>query len=89
MRAENEKRNVVKSLKMTKQQEELIMKKAKEQNMSFSSYVLSRAIHDNSELTPEIVSIIQEIVNQIQNCSNDLKIRQNTERQMKRLWEIL
>ena len=89
MRAENEKRKVVKSLKMTKQQEEMILKKAKEQNMTFSGYVLSRAIHDNSELTPEIVSIVQEIVNQIHNCSNEFMIRQNTERQMKRLWELL
>ena len=89
MRAKSEKRTVSKSLRMTEQLSDKLMKKAKEKNMSFGSYVVERLSHDDKLLTPEIISVIQEIVNQVNCCNVDSEQKDNIKMECEKLWELL
>lgn len=62
MKKEAEKKSITKSLKLSPNQEELIMRQAKEKNMNFSQYVLDCAIHTESKITPEIAVKLQNIL---------------------------
>ena len=89
MKAENEKKNVHKSIKMTKEQAEQVQSQADAQNMSFSSYVVDKLIHAESQLTPEVVVIVQEIVNQALNNVAEETVRSNIEKECNKLWALL
>lgn len=62
MKREAEKKSITKSLKLSPNQEEAIMRQAKEKNMNFSQYLLDCAMHTDSKITPEIAVNIQNIL---------------------------
>ena len=62
MKKEAEKKSITKSLKLSPNQEEAIMRQAKEKNMNFSQYVLDCAVHHESQVTPETAVNIQNIL---------------------------
>lgn len=63
MRSENEKKSIVKSIKLSPLQADLIQKKADEKGMTFSSYMLDCALHGSQGITPQIAVRMQEMVN--------------------------
>lgn len=62
MRDETEKKTKSTTLRMTENQYAFIEKKAKEQGMSFGSYIVNKAIHGDN-LSPELVVRIQDVMN--------------------------
>lgn len=74
MKAENEKKKT-RSIKVSDNQYTIIKQKANERHMSFSEYVVDRAVHGNQSLTPEIAVKVQSIVNTV----NDLADRSSYE----------
>lgn len=92
MKAENEKKSVVKSIKMTPEQELTALENAESKGMKFSSYAVDCMIHNNNCITPEVLSIIQEIVNcaerSVKPRGNLIEI-ENMERELKKLWKYL
>jgi acetylglutamate synthase len=92
MKAENEKKSVVKSIKMTPEQELIAIENAKSKGMNFSSYAVDCMIHNNNCITPEVLSIIQEIVNCAERSTksrgNLIEI-ENMEREVEKLWTCL
>lgn len=63
MRSENEKRTIPKTVKMSPLQVEKITEKAQAKGMSFSSYMLDCALHNNQGITPQIAVKMQEMIN--------------------------
>ena len=89
MKAEKEKKTFTKSIKMTTEQVARVQSEADAQNMSFSSYVVDKLIHAESQLTPEVVVIVQEIANQALNSIEDPTVRSNIEKECNKLWALL
>ena len=89
MRVKEEKHTVTKSIKLTEHQAMEITAKAKAKNMTFSSYAADRLIHDENNLTPEIVVRVQEIVNKVNGCDMPNDVRKSINEECKRLWELL
>ncbi|MDD6269237.1 MAG: hypothetical protein PUA84_04190 [Oscillospiraceae bacterium] len=65
MRSENEKKSIVKSIKLSPLQADLIQKKADEKGMTFSSYMVDCALHGSNGITPQIAVKMQEMVNMV------------------------
>lgn len=63
MKAEKEKKNITKSVKLSQNQYDIIMQKATEKHMNFSEYMVDSAIHGNNSFTPQIAVKIQSIAN--------------------------
>lgn len=63
MRSESEKKSIVKSIKLSPLQADLIQKKADEKGMTFSSYMLDCTLHGSNGITPQIAVKVQEMVN--------------------------
>ena len=92
MRKESEKKSVVKSIKMTPEQERTALKNAEAKGMSFSAYAVDRMIHSDNSITPEIVARIQEIINCADRAitgSENLMEMDNMKREVDKLWECL
>lgn len=92
MRKEVEKKTVVKSIKMTPEQELIAMENAKAKGLSFSSYAVDRMIHGEKGITPETLTIIQEIINCAERtviASGNMTEIENMKREGKLLWESL
>lgn len=62
MKREAEKKSITKSIKLSPNQEETIMRKAKEKNMNFSQYLVDCAMHTDSKITPKTAVNIQNIL---------------------------
>lgn len=62
MKNKDEKKNITKSIKLSQNQLDIIMQKAAERNMSFSEYVVDRAVHGDS-MSPAIAVKVQTIMN--------------------------
>lgn len=54
MRSEKEKKSITKSIKLSPLQVQQIEEKAKEKNMTFSSYMVDCAVHGNNSITPQM-----------------------------------
>ena len=52
MRSEEEKKSIIKSVKLSPTQLRQIEEKAAEKNMSFGGYMVDCAIHENNAVTP-------------------------------------
>lgn len=63
MRSENEKKSIVKSIKLSPLQEQQIMEQADKKGMKFSEYMLDYALHGNQGIKPQIAVKMQEIIN--------------------------
>ena len=72
MKSESEKKSVVKSIKLSPSQLQQIEEKANEKNMTFSSYMVDCALHNNQGITPQIVVRYQELVNMVQEIADNI-----------------
>ncbi len=62
-RKKSELKDEIKSIRMSHEQAEQIKKNAKKQKMSFSNYMVTKAVSEENGLTPEIMVEFQNIVN--------------------------
>ena len=85
MKNEKEKKSVVKSVKLSPNQERIIKEQAELKNMNFSEYMVDCAVHGNRGITPQIAVKMQEIVNIVTDIADSLDgndyIRKQTLRQ--------
>ena len=65
MRSEKEKKSITKSIKLSPLQVQQIEEKAKEKNLTFSSYMVDCAVHGNNSITPQMAVQMQELVNMV------------------------
>ena len=72
MRSEAEKKSIVKSIKLSPSQVQQIEEKANEKNMTFSSYMVDCALHNNQGITPRIAVKYQELVNMVQEIADNI-----------------
>ena len=63
MRSENEKKSIVKSIKLSPLQLQHIEEQADRKGMKFSEYMLDCALHGSQGITPQIAVKMQEMVN--------------------------
>lgn len=61
-RADNEKKTITKSMKMSPDIVKHIENEAKKKNMNFSQYMIDRAVHGDNSLTPEILCRMENII---------------------------
>lgn len=72
MKNENEKKSVTKSIKMSPQQEQQIMKQAEQKGMKFSEYMLDCALHSNQVFSPYMAVKMQEMVNIVKDIADSI-----------------
>ncbi|MDD6097368.1 MAG: hypothetical protein PUB66_01350 [Oscillospiraceae bacterium] len=65
MRSNNEKKSIVKSIKLSPLQVQQIEEKADKKGMKFSEYMLDCALHGEKGITPEYAVKMQELVNMV------------------------
>lgn len=63
MRSENEKKSIVKSIKLSPLQLQHIEEQADKKGMKFSEYMVDCALHGSHSITPQIAVKMQEMVN--------------------------
>lgn len=92
MRSEDEKKSLVKSIKMTKNEETVIKEKAKEHNKSFSRYMVDAAVKDGDKpLPPQIPVMVTNIVNKAEEIAKQKNRRGITalRKDVEKLWSML
>lgn len=72
MRSEEEKKSIIKSIKLSPTQLRQIEEKAAEKNMSFGGYMVDCATHENSAVTPLMAVKFQELVNMVYDIADNL-----------------
>ena len=65
MRSEKEKKSITKSIKLSPLQVQQIEEKAKEKNLTFSSYMVDCAVQGNNSITPQMAVRMQELVTMV------------------------
>ena len=75
MKNENEKKSIIKSIKMSPLQVEQVAKLAEKKNMNFSEYMLDCALHNNQGVTPYMAVKMQEMVNIMKDIADSLDER--------------
>ena len=91
VRADNEKKTITKSMKMSPDIVKHIENEAKKKNMNFSQYMIDHAVHGDNSLTPEILCRMENIIQRclmvvsINNSSDIENIRMEADA----LWECL
>lgn len=72
MRNENEKKSITKSVKISPNQERIIMEQAEKKGMNFSEYMLDCTLHSNQSVTPYMAVKMQEMVNMVLEIADNL-----------------
>lgn len=72
MKNENEKKSIIKSIKMSSLQEQQIKEQAEKKGMNFSEYILNCALHSNQGVTPYMTVKMQEMVNMVLEIADSL-----------------
>ena len=72
MRSEREKKSITKSIKFSPLQVQQIEEKAKEKNLTFSSYMVDCAVHGNNSITPQMTVRMQELVNMVMEIADSI-----------------
>lgn len=92
MRSEDEKKTLVKTVKMTKNEGSIIEEKAKESGKSFSRYMVDAAVNggDNT-LSPQIPVMVTNIVNKAEEIAKQKNRRGITalRKDVEKLWSML
>ena len=83
MRSENEKKSIVKSIKLSPLQEQQIKKLADEKGMNFSEYMVHCALHNSNGITPQMAVKMQEMTVMI------IYIKRNSDRKLRILMDCL
>lgn len=81
MKSENEKKSIIKSIKMSPQQEKQIKEQAEKENMNFSEYMLDCALHGNQGITPYMAVKMQEMVNIVKDIADSFDEKDYTRRE--------
>ena len=92
MRSEDEKKTLVKSVKMTKKESEIIGQKAKESGKSFSRYMVDSAVNGGENtLSPQIPVMVTNIVNKAEEIAKQKNCRGITalRKEVEKLWSML
>ena len=92
MRSEDEKKTLVKSVKMTKNDGEIIEQKAKESGKSFSRYMVDSAVNGGENtLSPQIPVMVTNIVNRAEEIAKQKNRRGITalRKDVEKLWSML
>ena len=92
MRSEDEKKTLVKSVKMTKNEGEIIEQKAKESGKSFSRYMVDSAVNGGENtLSPQIPVMVTNIVNRAEEIAKQKNRRGITalRKDVEKLWSML
>ena len=92
MRSEDEKKTLVKSVKMTKNEGEIIEQKAKESGKSFSRYMVDSAVNGRENtLSPQIPVMVTNIVNKAEEIAKQKNRRGITalRKEVEKLWSML
>ena len=92
MRSEDEKKTLVKSVKMTKNEGEIIEQKAKESGKSFSRYMVDSAVNGGENtLSPQIPVMVTNIVNKAEEIAKQKNRRGITalRKEVEKLWSML
>lgn len=90
-KANNEKKTIIKSMKMSPDIANYIEIEAKKRNMNFSQYMIDCAVHKESCITPEILCHMENIIEQclsIASINNSSDI-ENIRMEANALWECL
>lgn len=89
-KSKDEMRTITKSMKLTPSDAEFIENQAKNEGMSFSTYVKDCALHRGKAVTPEITCKLQNIVNQaLRITCNDLAAQERIRKEIDELWDLL
>ncbi len=72
MKDNNEKKSIVKSVKLSPLQEQQMTEQAKQKGMNFSEYMLDCALHGNQGITPLVAVKMQEMVNVVIEIADSL-----------------
>lgn len=75
MKSENEKKSIIKSIKMSSLQEQQIKKQAEQKGMNFSEYMLDSTLHNNQSITPYMAVKMQEMINIVNDIADSLDER--------------
>lgn len=92
MRSEDEKKTIIKSLKMTKNECSTIEEKAKENGKSFSRYMVDSAVNGGQNtLSPQIPVMVTNIVNAAEEIAKQRNRRGITalRKDVEKLWSML
>ena len=92
MRSEDEKKTLVKSVRMTKNEGEIIEQKAKESGKSFSRYMVDSAVNGGENtLSPQIPVMVTNIVNKAEEIAKQKNRRGITalRKEVEKLWSML
>jgi hypothetical protein len=92
MRSEDEKKTIIKSLKMTKNECSTIEEKAKENGESFSRYMVDSAVNGGQNtLSPQIPVMVTNIVNAAEEIAKQRNRRGITalRKDVEKLWSML
>ena len=92
MRSEDEKKTIIKSLKMTKNECSTIEEKAKENGRSFSRYMVDSAVNGGQNtLSPQIPVMVTNIVNAAEEIAKQKNRRGITtlRKDVEKLWSML
>lgn len=75
MRSKNEKKSIVKSIKLSPLQLQQIEEQADKKGMKFSEYMLDCALHGSNGITPQIAVKMQEMVNMVLEIADGIDSR--------------
>ena len=92
MRSEDEKKAIIKALKMTKNECSTIDEKAKENGKSFSRYMVDSAVNGGQNtLSPQIPVMVTNIVNAAEEIAKQKNRRGITalRKDVEKLWSML
>ncbi len=92
MRSEDEKKTLVKTVKMTKNEGSIIEEKAKESGKSFSRYMVDAAVNGGGNtLSPQIPVMVTNIVNKAEEIAKQKNRRGITalRKDVENLWSML
>lgn len=92
MRSEDEKKTLVKTVKMTKNEGSIIEEKAKENGKSFSRYMVDSAVNGGQNtLSPQIPVMVTNIVNAAEEIAKQKNRRGITtlRKDVEKLWSML
>ncbi len=88
-RADNEKKTITKSFKISREHLAVIESNAKENGMNFSRYMIDCAIHNETKITPEIVCRLENIISRCIEYITDNNEKESIESETDSLWELL
>ena len=92
MRSEDEKKTLVKTVKLTKNEGSIIEEKAKESGKSFSRYMVDSAVNGGGNtLSPQIPVMVTNIVNKAEEIAKQKNRRGITalRKDVEKLWSTL